>query len=192
MGEPVRAAGFLLCGGRSSRMGTDKALLVLDGEPLVQRGLRLLGEVCVEVAIAGGGEELRRFGRIVPDEAAGCGPLGGIVSAMRTSDFDWNLFLAVDTPFVPVSVLNRLLGEAAASDAVAVMARVAGQVQPLCAMYSGKALPQLTGELAAGNWKITEAVAAAGGYEIVDFEDERWFRNLNTPAEFAEAERGIG
>jgi molybdenum cofactor guanylyltransferase len=172
-------------------MGRDKAQLVLDGEPLVERGLRTLREVCAEVAIAGGSAELRRFGTIVPDEIAGRGPLGGIVSAMRASNFDWNLFLAVDTPFVPVHVLNHLLGLAATANVVGIMARVGGQVQPLCAVYSRRALPRLTEELAAGNWKITEAVAAAGGYTAVDFEDERWFRNLNTPAEFAEAEDGI-
>jgi molybdopterin-guanine dinucleotide biosynthesis protein A len=51
------------------------------------------------------------------------------------------------------------------------------------------ALPVLQEQLAAGNWKVMEAVAAAGVYTVVDFEEERWFRNLNTPEEFAEAER---
>jgi molybdopterin-guanine dinucleotide biosynthesis protein A len=172
-------------------MGTDKALLVLDGEPLVERGLRLLGKVCAEVAIAGGTEELSRFGRVIPDEAAGCGPLGGIVSAMSVSGFEWNVFLPVDTPFVPVGVLERLLAAVDGTDGIGVMARVAGLVQPLCAVYSRRALPRLAEELAAGNWKITEAISAAGGYKLVDFAEERWFRNLNTPTEFAEAERGI-
>ena len=187
--ELVKAAGFLLCGGRSSRMGRDKALLLLNGEPLVQRGLRTLREVCTEVAIAGAAQDLSQFGRVIPDEMADCGPLSGIVSAMEQSSLEWNMFLSVDSPFVPAEVLNRLLLMAAGFPSIGVMARTAGVLQPLCAVYSRKALPTLREELAAGRWKVTQAVATAGQYKIVDFEEESWFRNLNTPEEFAEAER---
>lgn len=187
--EPVQAAGFLLCGGRSSRMGRDKSLLLLDGEPLVSRGLRTLREVCIEVAIAGAVEDLSRFGKVIPDDVTDCGPLGGIVSAMEQSSLEWNLFLPVDSPFVPVIALKRLLLEAVGSSWVCVMARVAGISQPLCAVYSRKALPVLCEELAAGRWKVTRAIGAAGPCKVVDFEEESWFRNLNTPEEFAAAER---
>ena len=169
-------------------MGTDKALLLLHGEPLVERGLKTLREVCTEVAIAGGSEDLSRFGRVIRDETAGCGPLGGIVSAMEQSRWEWNLFLPVDVPFVPAAGLKRLLLAAAGSRSVGVIAQVGGRLQPLCAVYSRTTLPTLREELAAGRWKVTEAFAAAGTYTVVDFEEESWFRNLNTPEEFAEAE----
>ena len=187
--ELVKAAGFLLCGGRSSRMGRDKALLLLNGEPLVQRGLRTLQEVCTEVAIAGAAQDLSSFGRVIPDEVADCGPLGGIVSAMEQSSSEWNLFLSVDSPFVPAAALIRLLVIAASFPSIGVMARAAGVLQPLCAVYSRKALPILREELAVGRWKVTQAIATAGEYKIVDFAEESWFRNLNTPEEFAEAVR---
>jgi molybdopterin-guanine dinucleotide biosynthesis protein A len=168
-------------------MGRDKALLLLDGEPLVARALRTLSGVCAEVAIGGGREELSRFGRVIPDERAECGPLGGIVSALEQSRFEWNLFLAVDTPFVPLRALGRLLGRAAESTGVCVMAKAGGELQPLCAVYARRALPVLRDELDAGRWKVTKAIAAAGVCELVEFEEADWFRNLNTPAEFAEA-----
>jgi molybdopterin-guanine dinucleotide biosynthesis protein A len=82
-----------------------------------------------------------------------------------------------------------LLFMAAGFPSIGVMARTAGVLQPLCAVYSRKALPTLWEELAAGRWKVTQAVATAGQYKIVDFEEESWFRNLNTPEEFAEAVR---
>ena len=169
-------------------MGCDKALLMLDGERLVQRAIRKLSEVCAEVAIAGGGGELARFGRVIPDQYSGCGPLGGIVSALEQSSFEWNLFLPVDAPFVPVSRLKALVLMAAGIPCVCVMARVQGQVQPLCAVYSRKALGVLQRELAAGRWKVGLAIEAAGPVKVVDFEDARLFANLNTPEEFAEAE----
>src|SRR5260370_7432909 len=139
----MRSAGFLLCGGRSSRMGTNKALLQFHGELLVQRGLRTLKEVCTEVAIAGGTEDLNRFGKIIQDETADCGPLGGIISAMEQSTSEWNLFLSVDTPFVPASALSRLLSVAAGAPPVGVMAREARRLQTLWAVFSREELPFL-------------------------------------------------
>jgi molybdopterin-guanine dinucleotide biosynthesis protein A len=187
----VHAAGFVLAGGRSSRMGQEKALLTLGGERLVERGIRKLKEICAEVAIAGGTEELARFGRVIRDKSPGCGPLGGIVSALEQSSFAWNLFLPVDAPFLPVSALKALLVMAGGSPSVCVMARVEGLTQPLCAVYSRRALGVLQEELAAGRWKVTSAIEAAGPVKFMDFENARWFANLNTPEEFAEAERHV-
>jgi molybdopterin-guanine dinucleotide biosynthesis protein A len=190
-GEFVPAAGFVLAGGRSTRMGQDKALLTLGGEPLVKRAVRKVSKVCARVAIAGGAENLMQFGRVIPDESAGCGPLGGIVAALEQSSFEWNLFLAVDAPFVPVLVLKTLLFVAAGSSSVCVMARTQDVMQPLCAVYSREALAVLRQELIAGRWKVTRAIEAAGPVKVVDFDDARWFANLNTPEEFAEAERHL-
>jgi molybdopterin-guanine dinucleotide biosynthesis protein A len=187
----VHAAGFVLAGGRSSRMGQDKALLTLGGEPLVQRAVRKLSAICAEVAIAGGSEDLARFGRVIPDKSPGCGPLGGIVSALEQSSFEWNLFLPVDAPFVPVSALKVLLLMAAGFPSVCVMGRVQGRMQPLCAVYSRKALGVLQQELAGGRWKVLSAIEAAGSVKAVDFEEASWFANLNTPEELAEAERHV-
>jgi molybdenum cofactor guanylyltransferase len=184
--------GYLLAGGKSSRMGRDKALLELGGESLVERAIRKLGEVCVEVAIAGGTEDLARFGRVILDKSTGCGPLGGIVSALGESSFQWNLFLPVDAPFVPVSALEELISQTRGFDGMCVMARTGGQIQPLCAVYSKKSLGVLQRELAAGRWKVMRAIEAAGGIRFVDFEDAGWFANLNTPEEFAEAEKRPG
>jgi molybdopterin-guanine dinucleotide biosynthesis protein A len=185
----VPAAGFVLAGGRSSRMGQDKALLTLGGEPLVKRAIQKLRKICAEVAIAGGTEDLARFGRVIPDKTCGCGPLGGIVSALEQSSSEWNLFLPVDAPYVPISALKALLAMAGAFPGVGVMARVRGLMHPLCAVYSRNALEALERELVAGRWKVTLAIESAGPVKVMDFEDPSWFANLNTPEEFAEAER---
>jgi molybdopterin-guanine dinucleotide biosynthesis protein A len=184
----VHAAGFVLAGGRSSRMGKDKALLTLGGEPLVKRAVGKLSEVCTEVAIAGGTDELFQFGRMIGDKRPGCGPLGGIVSALEQSLYEWNLFLPVDAPFVPVSVLKALLFGAIEFSGVCVMAQVQGRKHPLCGIYSTKALEILREELEGGRWKVSQAIEIAGPVKVMDFEDADWFVNLNTPEEFAKAE----
>ena len=180
----MEAAGFVLAGGKSLRMGRDKARLVLDGLTLVERALRSLHTVCTQVAIAGGDERLAHFGRVVPDEHPGCGPLGGIVAALEQSACEWNLFVPVDVPYAPEQVWRALLSRAAEGGAVCVMARGA-YVQPLCAAYAKTAAPTLRRELQAGRWKVTAAIAAAGPVAYVDFAEENWFRNVNTPQEFA-------
>jgi molybdopterin-guanine dinucleotide biosynthesis protein A len=188
----MQAAGFVLAGGKSTRMGRDKALLELNGITLVERALQSLSEVCAEVAIAGGAPELERYGRVIPDVTPGCGPLGGIVAALEQTRWEWNLFVPVDVPFVPRAAWLAILERAAAEDALTVMARAGGraggQVQPLCAAYSQAALAGLRRELHAGHWKVTAAAAAAGQVAYVDFDEDAWFRNFNTPEEFVTAQ----
>ena len=172
-------------------MGQDKALLRLQGETLAERGLRKLREVCPEVAIAGGVPELGRLARVVPDRHPGCGPLGGIVAALEQTHHEWNLFLPIDVPFLPVLALRALLFNSGGKSLVTV-AQVKGRAHPLCGVYSRNALPALVGELDAGRRKVMEAIRAVQDYSFVQFEDEDWFHNLNTPEEFAMAEDLIG
>lgn len=185
---PIKAAGFVLAGGRSSRMGQDKALLKLGGVTLVERCVRKLAAVCDEVAIAGGAAELTRFGHVIPDAVPGCGPLGGIVAALGQSSREWNLFLPVDAPFVPVACLRGLLQAAAECPSAGVIARAEGRLQPLCGVYSRKMLPALRYELAEGRWKVAPALKVAGGVSVINFANVKWFANINTPEEFAEAQ----
>ncbi len=172
-------------------MGRDKALLEFSGETLVERAVRKLGKVCSEVGIAGGGDALRMYGRVVPDGTGGCGPLGGIVAALETTFCDWSLFLAVDVPLVPAELLRRLGERCLESSGVAVMVRVEGRAEPLCAGYNRRALEVLRAELAAGHWKVTQAIAAAGAVEYLEVSgmETEWLMNVNTPEEFRVAER---
>ena len=168
-------------------MGRNKALLEFQGETLAERGLRKLGEVCSEVAIAGGVSELGRFGRVIPDQHSECGPLGGIVAALQQSSHEWNLFLAVDMPFVPVEALRTLLSSVG-DGLCGVVSQVDGQLHPLCGVYSKTALPILRRELEAGRFKMKDAVEAAGQFVFLRFHELNWFRNLNTPNDLAAAQ----
>jgi molybdopterin-guanine dinucleotide biosynthesis protein A len=170
-------------------MGRDKAFLELGGRTMVEIGLEKLRVVCGEVSLVGNTAELARFGvPVVPDAVAGCGPLGGIVAGLQASALEWNLFLAVDVPFVPVAVLKRLLNRSETEGAVCVLAETLGESHPLTGLYAKAALPVLHRELEAGRLKVKSAIKAAGVVRSVCFERDDWFRNLNTPEEFAAAE----
>ena len=206
--------GFVLAGGASSRMGRDKALLEVAGRPLIVLAIEKLQAPGFVPRICGSRPDLARFAETIPDNFAGCGPLGGVEAALSVSDSDQNLFLPVDVPELPVAFLRWMARRAETSGAVATIPRFGGRPQPLCAVYSRRLLPGLRAALTAGDFKIMAAIpaaAAAAGEGIDTFDVEavaaalipdswpaspplaRWFRNVNTPEDYEQlrAEQGV-
>src|SRR6266403_4268845 len=111
--------GFVLAGGKSSRMGagTDKVFLEFGGQTLLDRALAVMGSVCDRVAIVGEPAKFRNYESVVPDIFPGCGPLAGIHAALLHSSAELNLMLAVDMPFVSRELLAFLFAAAEAGDA---------------------------------------------------------------------------
>lgn len=114
----MAVAAFVIAGGQSLRMGRDKALLRLDGQTLVERALGLAAGVSDHVSIVGPREklhdiaELRNRGielNLVEDIFPGQGPLAGIHAALRSSQAELNLMIAVDTPFLDARFLRYLV-----------------------------------------------------------------------------------
>jgi molybdenum cofactor guanylyltransferase len=152
----MRAAGFVLTGGKSTRMGTDKALLPY-------RGATLLEWVASQVKLAAGsvrivGEAERYAAFALPGLAErypGCGPLSGIEAALREGGAEWSLVTACDMPGLRADFLRRLLISALAlrkgRGEVAVVAEtVDGGLEPLCAAYHAKLLPDVRQALESG------------------------------------------
>ena len=125
--------GLVLAGGRSTRMGRDKALLAWDGTSLVDRVAAALRECCDEVLIASGdGARLGRPGEIA-DAVDGAGPLGGLLAGMEAAAHPLVAVVAVDMPHANAAVLRALAGALLGQD-VAVPV-VGGRVHPLHAVY---------------------------------------------------------
>jgi molybdopterin-guanine dinucleotide biosynthesis protein A len=103
---PFDVGGYVLAGGKSSRMGRDKALLELAGKPLALHAVTKLRRVCADVHILSARPELRAFAPVVRDLQEGCGPMGGLEAALSHSRHEWNLFMPVDMPFLPAAFLD--------------------------------------------------------------------------------------
>ena len=99
--------GFVLAGGRSSRMGRDKALLEFRGRPMVEIAVEKLRSFCAEVSIAGSREDLSRFAEVVREQRVGEGPGSGIETGLNACRQEWALFIPVDVPLVPGGLLRR-------------------------------------------------------------------------------------
>src|SRR5690348_1515752 len=97
-------AAFILAGGKSTRMGADKAFVPLDGRTLLARALDLARSVTPDVRIVGNPETFASFAPVVEDVFRDRGPLGGIHAALRASTKELNLILAVDVPFVSLAL----------------------------------------------------------------------------------------
>lgn len=185
---------FILAGGKSTRMGTDKAFVPLDGRTLLARALDLARSVSSEVRIVGDKEKFAPFAPVVEDIFPGCGPLGGIHAALRSSQTDLNVVLAVDVPFVSLALLQYLITRARSVPvAMATVPRANGGWQPLCAVYRRRFAEAAELALRQGRYKIdalfNETQTQALGEEELETAGfaPRIFRNLNTPEELAEA-----
>jgi molybdenum cofactor guanylyltransferase len=191
-GTKISRAGFLLAGGKSSRMGVDKAFLDFGGRTLLDRALEAMSAVCERVTIVGdpakfGASEGVRGTVVVGDIFQGCGPLGGIHSALVHSNAELNLVLAVDMPFVSEELLAFLFVAAETGDALVTVPSVGKGVQPLCAIYRRDFSRVAELAVRSGRYKIESAFSGVAVRVIDEAElvkagfSERNFFNVNTP-----------
>ena len=187
MSGSLSLSAFVLAGGKSTRMGTDKAFVQLDGRSLLERALDLGRTVTADVCIVGDVARFGSYAAVVEDVYPDRGPLGGIHAALRASRTELNLILAVDIPFVMKEFLRYLIARAQnAPTAVVTVPKAGGRWQPLCAVYRRAFSDAAESALRAGRYKI-DALYGSLKIEVVEesemmeagFSGEM-FRNLNT------------
>ena len=181
---------FVLAGGKSTRMGADKAFVHYDGRTLLARALDLARPLTPDVRIVGSREKFAPCAPVVEDVFCNCGPLGGIHAALRASSTDLNVMLAVDMPFVSSAFLRYLVRQAhGAPEAAVVVPRSGGKWQPLCAIYRRGFAEAAEAALRAGRNRIDLLFDVVRVRVMENEELERdgfssaIFRNLNTPEE---------
>ena len=184
---------FVLAGGKSIRMGKDKAFLEFKGRILLARALELAAGAGQEVRIVGDPRKFAAFGRVIEDIYRERGPLGGIHAALKSSSTELNLMLAVDLPFMQLNFLKYLISVARETRAWVTVPRASDGLQPLCAVYRREFAKIAEQSLAQGKNKI-DALFAEVDTKILGPEElsaagfsAEMFRNLNTPEEFDEA-----
>jgi molybdopterin-guanine dinucleotide biosynthesis protein A len=191
--DALGVTAFILAGGKSSRMGSDKSFVQLGGETLLAKALKLARVVTEEVRIVGDAGKFTAFGRVVEDVYRNQGPMGGIHAALSGSSTDLNLILAVDLPFVEANFLQYLLSRARESGAMVTLPRAAQHLQPLCAIYQRAFAAVAEESLRNGKNKIDSLFGMVRTCVIEEEELTRGgfsaaiFRNLNTPDELEKA-----
>jgi molybdopterin-guanine dinucleotide biosynthesis protein A len=184
----MQRSGFVLAGGGSTRMGRDKALLPYRGVTLVDHMAQAVHAAAGSVALIGHPARYSSLGYpVYPDKFAGCGPLGGIYTALGVSNTDWNLIVACDMPGVTAEVLQDLLAAAEHSTRNCVVAAgPTGQPEPLCAVYHRRCLPALARAIEEKRFKMKELVKELDSHTLPVHASA--LANVNTPTEWAEFE----
>lgn len=184
----MRTAGFVLVGGRSSRMGRDKALLQWRHQTLVE-------SVAAKVLVAAGNVALvgRPYSRdlsehdvrglvCVPDLRPGLGPLSGIEAALASGFGDLNLIVSCDLPLLETDWLQRLLHHATTHETKCTIARDSnGQLHPLCGVYRSDCLPVIQDALNAGRLRLMSVIEELSA-EHLPFHTPLY--NVNTPEDW--------
>lgn len=189
--DPTRHAAIVLAGGRSERMGEDKAAIAWDGTTLLGRAVGELAGIGVVVVVRSPGQELPPLSSavIVTDDAhPDRGPLQGLASGLRAVGAGATAFVcAVDMPLVDASFANRVLGalDAGADAAVPV---VGGRLQPLAAAYRSEVADRAEELLAAGGRSLMALLDLLKVRRLDDLPGAaEAVHNVNTPEELASA-----
>jgi molybdopterin-guanine dinucleotide biosynthesis protein A len=183
--ESMEQAGYVLVGGRSSRMGRDKALLPFRGKTLAEHVAGAVAEAAGSVTLVGDPEEYGFLGLpVIPDRLQGAGPLAGIQAALQASEAGWNLVVACDMPGINAEFLARLLDAAKSQNSDCLLPAGRSDLpEPLCAVYHRRCLPVISAALARRVHKVTDALSGLD-VRMWPVNTAQWLANMNTPQEW--------
>jgi molybdopterin-guanine dinucleotide biosynthesis protein A len=208
--------GFVLAGGKSTRMGEDKALLHFCGRPMVEIAVEKLRSLCADVGVAGNRGDLASYGRITHEVRSNAGPAAGIEAGLLAATQPWVLFVPVDVPLIPPEVLRTWIEAVIAQNVTQNVAQsdagirasylmAGGEPQPAFCILRRECLRDWSEGLDSGERRLlkllgklgpedTDAVRATHvesfasmlGLPVADA--QIWFLNVNTLQELADAE----
>lgn len=176
----------ILAGGKSRRMGQNKALLKLGDKVIIERIARILQTLSSDVMIISNHPQSYKFLQlpVYPDEIRGCGPLGGIYTALIHAKNDNCVVVACDLPFITTNLLQFLCENSGQSDVV--VFESSSGIEPLLAVYNKRCLPVIKEQIKNKHLKVSDFYDKVKTRVIrIDpehaFFDEKVFTNINTP-----------
>jgi molybdopterin-guanine dinucleotide biosynthesis protein A len=189
------ATGFITAGGRSSRMGIDKAWLEIEGQSLIERTLASVRAVTSSVAIIANTEGYGSLGvPVFVDSHQGVGPLEAVRVALSNTETNRVLLVACDLPFLTPELFSFLLSIPSKNQAVVPLS-ADNQIEPLCAIYCKNSLHAVETLIEQGERKMAKLFEKVPT-RFVEFKEIReldganlFFENINTPEDHNRALR---
>jgi molybdopterin-guanine dinucleotide biosynthesis protein A len=187
-GAPERAAAIIMAGGESSRIGVDKSMLPVEGQPMIKHIHDQLRPHFSQILVSSNCLSKYSFlgVEVVPDRVANQGPLMGIASALGASDNELNFVVACDIPHIDIRFVRKMLAEAQAVDMV-IPTTGNGKHEPLFAIYNKSALKCINKVLSSGKRKISDAFPHCN-VKYINLKSKQ-FTNLNTMEEYEEFQK---
>lgn len=192
----MEATAVILAGGKSTRMGMDKAFLKVEGRRLIERSVSALERVFSEVIIAGDPEVYGGLSdQVVKDSFEGAGPLAGIHAGLTFASHDQVFVAACDLPFIDGEMAAFIVQRMKGYDAS--VPCVGGRLQPLFAAYKKTCLLPVSRYLETGGRRVVSFLGEVRVRYLTEFDFAGWprfrqvFFNVNTPDEFEQLENDI-
>lgn len=178
-GLQENAAAIVLSGGQSRRMGRDKSIILLHGQPLISSVLDQLQPHFGTVMISGEADKYAFTGcSVIEDLIPGNGPLMGLFSTLKASNHDLNFVTACDVPDIHLPLTRRMLREIGDHDAVVPVVPGA-QKQPLFAVYKKSVAHTIEQVMKEGKRSLHALLESIDVHYLET--DGHWYHNLNTP-----------
>jgi len=184
----IEITGIILAGGKSSRMGTDKSLLVWKDKTLIEHAIDTLKPLCSKVIISSNKQVYNFTGcEIWPDELPQQAPMIGIYSCLKRSETSINIILSCDMPFLGADLLQHLVGSYG-NQPILVPIHDDGLIEPLCGVYRKTIIPHLEKYIQNNNLSLNKFIQEYArqflkiGKEL-PFYRSNMFANINTPAD---------
>jgi len=199
----MQATAIIMAGGGSSRMGTDKSMLPIKGQSIIEAICEQLRGFFDEILISA--NEVDKFAflgfEVIPDKVPEQGPLMGIASALEASANELNFVVACDIPKINLACVNRMLTEALESQADIVVPTTRKRevsktkkrdtrYEPLFAIYRKSVIEAINKTLSSGKRKITDVFTLCRVRHI-ELDDTDWLVNLNTMADYEEFQKKL-
>ncbi len=182
----LEITGIVLAGGKSSRMGTEKSLLVWKQKTLIEHAIGVLKPLCSKVIISSNKHVFDFTGcETWPDELPQQAPIIGIYSSLKRSETDRNIILSCDMPYIGTGLLAYLI-ESSGNHSITVPVHDGNLIEPLCGIYSRTIIPELEEYIRINNLSLYKFIATqAPLYLRIDHElpfyRDNMFLNINTP-----------
>jgi len=185
--------GFVTAGGRSSRMGRDKAWMEMGGRPMISCVLNALKPAVTEAAVIANTADYEALGvPILRDVNLGIGPIEAVRTALAFSRYDRLILVGCDMPFVTAELFLYLLSKCGGYASVVPLGPDS-MPEPLCAVYSRQSLTEVDRMIASRQFKISPLFERIPTL-FVEFEElsglsgaELFFENINTPEQYQRA-----
>ena len=178
--------GLILAGGKSSRMGTDKGLVLFGKQPLVSYSITLVQQICKNIYISTANKDYEQFNHeLISDIIPDIGPIGGIYSALNKIDSNYFFVLSCDIPYALLTIAELLLKYIHDYEIV-VPVWGNSKIEPLFGFYSKSILPALKNQIDNKNFKMIDLLKECKTFYLnVDSETEGTltFKNINTPGD---------
>jgi molybdopterin-guanine dinucleotide biosynthesis protein A len=190
----LNISGIILAGGKSSRMGVNKAFLQINGVKMIERVARILTRVCSEIIISGDEKIYGNLGyKVVPDIHPGCGPLSGIHAGLLAAANRYSFVSACDIPYPDEKIIKKLAENPENCDAILLYLK--DHLEPLFSLYGKGFAKAAETSILRGVFKVTDALSLIRWKKVIItssamvFDQKKTMANINNPFELEQAKK---